>query len=132
MNESDPCSNVHYLGSSGNKAWKFFELRLTSLLYTIFSSDFLLKCMIWMYEMYKCSYFCQGIPLHIHPSVHQSVCSTPPSTAAQTYLGHKCWSKTILALKCRLWFPKEAFHASEHLKMPPHHICLQNMSHKNC
>ena len=22
MNESDPCSNVHYLGSSENKAWK--------------------------------------------------------------------------------------------------------------
>ena len=22
VNESDPCSNVHYLGSSENKAWK--------------------------------------------------------------------------------------------------------------
>ena len=22
MNESDPCSNVHYLGSNENKAWK--------------------------------------------------------------------------------------------------------------
>ena len=22
MNESDPCSDVHYLGSSENKAWK--------------------------------------------------------------------------------------------------------------
>ena len=24
-NESDPCSNVHYLGSSENKAWKKFQ-----------------------------------------------------------------------------------------------------------
>ena len=25
MNESDPRSDVHYLGSSENKAWKFFS-----------------------------------------------------------------------------------------------------------
>ena len=25
MNESDSCSNVHYLGSSENKAWKKFS-----------------------------------------------------------------------------------------------------------
>ena len=26
VNESDPRSNVHYLGSSENKAWIFFKL----------------------------------------------------------------------------------------------------------
>ena len=25
LNESDPCSNVHYLGSGENKAWKKFR-----------------------------------------------------------------------------------------------------------
>ena len=25
VNESDPRSNVHYLGSSGNKSWKKFN-----------------------------------------------------------------------------------------------------------
>ena len=25
LNESDPCSNVHYLGSGENKAWIFFR-----------------------------------------------------------------------------------------------------------
>ena len=32
LNESDPRSDVHYLGSSENKAWNFFFQALFSLL----------------------------------------------------------------------------------------------------
>ena len=31
MNESDPRSNVHYLGSSENKAWKKYRYRCSAL-----------------------------------------------------------------------------------------------------
>ena len=35
MNESDPRSNVHYLGSSENKAWKKSEVKSQSIVRAI-------------------------------------------------------------------------------------------------
>ena len=39
MNESDPRSDMHYLGSSENKAWKKFTARITFIHVFIRSSN---------------------------------------------------------------------------------------------